>query len=111
MNAAINKNSLGNVSITKTGKRGRHVPCLIPRDTREAMEILRTNREKAGILPENPYFFALPEKGQSYLDPFKALNNYVANAELEMPEFVTSTKLRKYLGEHHIHCFLIILSL
>ena len=75
------------------------------------MEILRTNREMAGILPGNPYFFALHGKEDSYLCPFKALHDYVANAGLLMPDHVTSTKLRKYLGEHDIHCFLIILSL
>ena len=75
------------------------------------MEILRSTREEAGILPENPFFFALPGKTESYLDPFRALNHYVKRSVLEMPEMVTSTRLRKYLGEHHIHCFNIIITL
>ena len=85
------------------GKRGRHAPCLIPRDSRNAMEILVKQREKAGVLSTNPYVFALPNKPDSYLDAWKALNDFVKSADLEMPEFITSTKLRKYLGKQN-HC-------
>ena len=80
------------------GKRGRHAPCLIPRDCRRAMSILNEKREEVGVSSGNPYIFALPGKEQSYQNAWQALNRFAKGAELEFPEFVTSTKLRKYLA-------------
>ena len=70
-------------------------------------------REKGGVDSSNPYFFALPGKPKSCLDPWKALNDFVKSGDLEMPELITSTKLRKYLGNRsnsfpHITIFFIL---
>ena len=80
------------------GKRGRHAPCLVPRDCRKGLLILNRTREEVGVPNTNPYIFALPGKDQSYQNAWQALNKFVKSADLEFPEFVTSTKLRKYLG-------------
>ena len=64
------------------------------------MEVLMKQREKAGIIPSNPYVFAIPNHPSSYLNPWKALGDFVKSADLEMPESLTSTKLRKYLGKN-----------
>jgi len=53
---------------------------------------------EVGVRSANPYMFALPGKDESYQNAWQALNRLVKGADLEFPEFVTSTKLRKYLA-------------
>ena len=74
------------------------------RNLKAGMELLMKQREKGGVDSSNPYFFALPGTPKSGLNPWKALGDFVKSGDLEMPELVTSTKLRKYLGNIS-HCF------
>ena len=85
--------------VTIKGKRGRHAPCLIPRDCRVAIDILIEQRGRIGVPASNPYLFARPNV-ESCLDPWNSLNKFVKESDLEQPEFITSTKLRKYLGNY-----------
>jgi hypothetical protein len=80
------------------GKRGRHVPVLLPPDARQAMIALATKRKEIGILEENCYFFALPNKVNSYLAAWNVLNKLAQSTDLECPALIKSTRLRKYLA-------------
>lgn len=80
------------------GKRGRHVPVLIPSDVKEAMLALVSRRKDIGILEENPYFFALPNKANSFLLSWNAMNKLAKTMNLQCPELIKSTRLRKYLA-------------
>ncbi len=55
------------VLIKIKGKRGKHVPCLLPSDAKGAMDVLALKRHKLGIHKENPYFFATPTKTNELL--------------------------------------------
>ena len=62
------------------------------------MDILSASREAIGILPGNPYFFALAKKPSSYLCAWYVLNKYAEKSGAKRPELIKSTKLRKYLA-------------
>jgi hypothetical protein len=80
------------------GKRGRHVPVLLPPDAKQAMLALASKRKEIGILEENCYFFALANKVNSFLNAWNVLNKLSRSIDLECPALIKSTRLRKYLA-------------
>ena len=79
------------------GKRTRLVPILILPAIRKAMDCLLEIRNTRGIAPNNKYFFAT-DSLDGYLSQCKVLTDVTKAANLERPELVRSTKLRKYLA-------------
>lgn len=80
------------------GKRGRKVPLLLTRDMKESIDTLILNRIKAGILPQNPYIFAIANTPLSHMRGHECLKKWCKDTDLESPELITSTKLRKYVA-------------
>ena len=77
------------------GKKSRKVPILIPLDCQEAMALLHSAKEKCGIPPSNPFFFA-SMSSNGFLQGGQALKSEVSAIALAKPERITSTKCRKY---------------
>jgi hypothetical protein len=92
------------------GKRNRRVPLLITPDVKSAMEVLVRNRRYSGIPDNNPYFFA-SNSPTGYLDHWRVLKDLAEAAQLDHPELVTSTALRKYISTVAQVHFLMIFSL
>jgi len=83
------------------GKRGRKVPILLTKEVKEAIDVLVKRRSEVGINPENPYLFAATGNGSlGHLRPWECLRKVATCEELnlEKPEAVTSTRLRKYVA-------------
>jgi len=83
------------------GKRGRKVPVLLTKEVRKAIDILVEKRSEVGVNPDNPYLFAAPGNGSlGHLRPGECIRKVVMseNLQLEKPEAVTSTRLRKYVA-------------
>lgn len=79
------------------GKKGRIVPVLMTEDMVSAVNLLISTRHSVGISFSNNYVFAkINQHSDSYKRGPDVLRNIVAQAGLEFPETVTSTKLRKY---------------
>lgn len=79
------------------GKRIRSVPILLLDDVLPAMEALLERRNVCGIPDTNTYFFALPmNSGHLYF--FPTLQRIAKEAQLNRPELVTSTRLRKHVA-------------
>ncbi|KAK3751113.1 hypothetical protein QZH41_016240 [Actinostola sp. cb2023] len=81
------------------GKRGRKVPILLSKETREAVELLISSRP-VGISKANKYVFARPTKeSQGHLRGWDCLHDSVQEVKnLKEPAYITSTKLRKYIA-------------
>ena len=80
------------------GKRGRKVPVLIPHDCLQPLNIVtRSNvRLAAGINPENTYIFA--SRSGTYIrgcDSIRKISQTLSG-NLDDPESLRATKLRKY---------------
>jgi hypothetical protein len=81
------------------GKRGRKVAVNLTPDTKQAIEMLVKKRDDVGINQENKYLFAMPNKtSTTYIWGWECLRKYAVEANLEKPELITSTRLRKYIG-------------
>lgn len=79
------------------GKRSRIVPVLLPPDLQEGLQCILTHRTKY-IGDAGPYLFATNKTGRS-VTGWEALKAVVKQVpEVEKPENITSTKLRKYLA-------------
>lgn len=88
------------VIVNIIGKRGRFVPVLLTQETKTGIDVLISHRgANVGIHPENPYIFA---RGLQTLTPLRGpdvLRKIVSEIEeLEKPNLITSTKLRKYIA-------------
>ncbi len=77
------------------GKRGRKVPILIPPESKQAMDKLTTCRDVCGVPKENSYFFARPGY-KSNLRGCDCLHQLTKEANLQKPQLIRSTKMRKY---------------
>lgn len=81
------------------GKRGRKVPLLLTVEVKEAIDALLKQRVTVGVHPDNPYVFARATRNSRRClrgwDCMKAVAN---RANIQHPELVTSTKLRKYVA-------------
>jgi hypothetical protein len=79
------------------GKLHRHVPLLFPDFLCEAIDLLIEKRGKIGIPDSNSYLFAKPDTN-NFLNPWTALRAHTAMYELERPDLITSTRLRKHMA-------------
>ena len=84
--------------ITFSKKLSNTSTVLLPPEVKSAMDVLSASREKMGILPENPFFFAIAKKTTSKLCAWTVLNKYAEKSKASRPELIKSTKLRKYLA-------------
>lgn len=85
------------VHLPGKGIGSRRVPLLLSPDVVTAMNALVVNRPQSGIPVKNPYFFATPsEKG--FINGWQTMRNVSLAAQLERPELVHSTRLRKYIA-------------
>ncbi|XP_057291533.1 uncharacterized protein LOC130614143 isoform X3 [Hydractinia symbiolongicarpus] len=82
------------------GKRGRQVPVLLLPDVVVAIDTLISTREAIGISDSNRFLFPTPSRGsKNPLRGYVCISNVTKKiANLESPERITSTKLRKYVA-------------
>jgi hypothetical protein len=73
------------------------VPVLLTPDVIAGINCLLDMRETIGIRRENPYVFAR-FKGIGYVDGINSLRRVANDAQLQKPELIRSTKLRKYVA-------------
>lgn len=86
------------VIVETEGKRGRKVPVLLASDTKKSIDILIELREQCGIAKENPYIFALSRNSLGHLRGHDCLAKICKEVDLENPQIITGTKLRKYIA-------------
>ena len=79
------------------GKRRRKVAVLITEPIKESIQIIISNRSKAGIPDENNFIFARPCGNRPYRGS-DCLSKFAKDSGVKMPELMTSTRLRKQLG-------------
>lgn len=79
------------------GKRNRRVPLVLSPDVKMAMDLLVSTRENSQIPKENPFFFSNGTEC-GYLSHWKVLRQQCVEANVERPELVTSTRLRKHIS-------------
>lgn len=80
------------------GKRGRKVPVLLTEETKASVELLIQTREKAEICKDNPFIFARSAGSLLNMRGHDCLKKICSNVQLQQPENITSTKLRKYIA-------------
>ncbi|XP_057666792.1 uncharacterized protein LOC130900289 [Diorhabda carinulata] len=80
------------------GKRGRIVPIILTEDMKESVDLIISKRIQNGILAENPFVFAIANTTASHIRGHDSLKKWCIEAELQSPDLVTSTKLRKYIA-------------
>ena len=87
-------------SLVKTrGKRGgAYVYLIVQEKVRKSLKLLIEKREDMGILPSNPYLFALPNKTDSYIRGDAVMRKFASECQLRDKKSFTSTGLRKYLA-------------
>jgi hypothetical protein len=79
-------------------KRGHHVGVLIPAFVKPALDLLLRHRQAIGILPENPFLFAIPNSNYGHVSQWATLQKYAEAYHLSQPKGFTSTKLRHHLA-------------
>lgn len=83
------------------GKRGRKVAVILTPDMKEAIDVLVEKRQRVGINNNNRYLFARASAASlTYIRGWDCLKKHAcdANLQLEKPELITSTRLRKYIA-------------
>ena len=83
------------------GKRGRKVPIILTKEMKESIDILNSTRATVGIAAENPFVFGRPTKQSlGHIRACDSLKMFTNDCEppVSNPEFVTGTKLRKYIA-------------
>ena len=82
------------------GKRGRIVPIILTKDVKEAIDLIVKKRQEVGVSADNKYVFARPNQhSQSYVRGWDSLKEILGQVgDLERPDLITSTKLRKYIA-------------
>ncbi|CAG9835041.1 unnamed protein product [Diabrotica balteata] len=80
------------------GKRGRIVPILLTSEIKETIDLIISQRIQYGVLSENPYVFAISKTTGSHMRGHDCLKKWCEEADLNAPDLVTSTKLRKYVA-------------
>ncbi len=81
------------------GKRGRMVPIILTEDLLESIVLINQTRTPVGLPEENPY--ARPtKKSLGCIRACDSLNKFTTEYKppLSNPEYVTGTKLRKYIA-------------
>lgn len=80
------------------GKRGRKVAVLLTEETKKSIELLIETREKCEVDKTNPYVFAASKYSLKHLRGHDCLARICKNADLQNPQDINSTKLRKYIA-------------
>ena len=81
------------------GKRGRKVPVILTRQLEAAIGVIIKLRAAVGVNVNNQYVFAIPMmQSLQYLRGSDAIRKHVQLSNLQCPESVTSTKLRKHIA-------------
>ncbi|XP_028418000.1 uncharacterized protein LOC114542728 [Dendronephthya gigantea] len=83
------------------GKRGRKVPIILTPEITKGIELLNSLRSKVGVNKENRYVFARVNRDS--LEPLRGWDclrqcALECQPELQNPDVITSTKLRKYIA-------------
>lgn len=77
------------------GKRGRRVPVLFTKEMKRTVDVLIKVRQEASVT--QPYLFARPGSNTKPYRGTDCIRKYSNLAELQNPNAITSTKLRKQL--------------
>lgn len=72
------------------------MPVLLTPDMTNTMDVLVDRRSACGVVG-NEYFFAIPLT-KTHLNFFTVLQNVAKSAELERPELLTTTRMRKHVA-------------
>lgn len=80
------------------GKRGRIVTVLLTTDVKNAIDLLLQTRVNMNIPSNNNFLFAAGGNAVSHLRGHDALRMCCHEANLERPDLISSTKLRKYVA-------------
>ncbi len=82
-----------------TGKRNRKVPVLLTPDVKEAIVVLNSTRGKGNVTKENMYVFAVNDgKSTKPLNGNDVICQACSMVDLQHPDVITSTNLRKYVA-------------
>ncbi|KAJ8964936.1 hypothetical protein NQ314_004515 [Rhamnusium bicolor] len=86
--------------INITGKRGRKVPIILTPIMKNSINLLLEFRERCGISENNPYVFARGNQSIFNVRGHDCLRKIILELEpdLEKPDYITGTKLRKYVA-------------
>lgn len=80
------------------GKRGRRVPVLLPPVIKESIDVLIRHRDECKISFHNRYVFARSNVSKRFLRGHDCLKKICEEINLENPDAITGTKLRKYVA-------------
>ena len=83
------------------GKKGWKVAVILTENMKESIDLLNHTRAQVGIPNTNPYVFARPTKQSfGHIRACDCLKRFTKECQppLSNPEYVTSTKLRKYIA-------------
>ena len=81
------------------GKRNRKVPVLLTPDVKAAIIILNRTREEGNVNRENPYVFAVNDGSSTkFLRGNDVIRQACKKVDLQNPDVITSTNLRKYVA-------------
>lgn len=80
------------------GKRGRKVPILLTSDVKSCIDLLIKLRHEASVDNRNPFIFARLNNSLFPVRVHDCLRKCCAEADLQSPNFITGTKLRKYVA-------------
>jgi hypothetical protein len=83
--------------ISIRGKRGRNVSVIITEDVKGVLYQLIAAREACGIDRENAYLFPRTN-GLGHIEGHICLRSHSISANLEYPERICSTNMRKYIA-------------
>ena len=81
------------------GKRNRKVPVLLTPDVKAAILVLNSTREDGNVNNENPYVFAVNDgSSRQFLRGNDVIRQACKMVNLQNPDVITSTNLRKYVA-------------
>lgn len=80
------------------GKRGKKVPVLLSPEMKTSIDLLLKTRTMGGISKENPFVFARAGNSLGHMRGHDCIRKCIANVDLQMPENINGTKLRKYIA-------------
>lgn len=77
-----------------SGKSNRLVPVLIPNDTIEGINKLVSEREAAGVSPDNKYLFAHTEGSTTHVPGWPCIKQVCEKEQLTDPSKINTTRFR-----------------
>ncbi|KAI4470857.1 hypothetical protein MML48_1g16811 [Holotrichia oblita] len=80
------------------GKRGRKVALILTEETKTSIDLLLEHRCEISVHSENIYIFARGNNSLGHLRGHDCLRQLCTEAQLLHPEYITGTKLRKYIA-------------